>query len=277
MRSHPYSGINIGVPTKHKKGAAIAKGFRELLEVNIKEVEVDTDVLGTFAGEIEREGSPYETALKKSELISEHGYVIASEGSIGSDNSVPFLISDLEILIFRDFKRNLIIKELHRSFNIKAARKMITVGETFNDFLEKADFPNHSIIVKGLDLKQIAPFKGLRNLDEIDKAIYETAKHSDRIILENDLRADQSPSRMANIEITANKLAKRISNLCKACQTPGFGLKRYEKGAICQECKQPNPDAISREIFGCQRCDFEEDGPYINQGLTPDKCIWCNP
>lgn len=277
MNPHPFTEIKIGVPTKHKKGAAIAKGFQEHIKVNIEEVDVDTDLLGTFAGEVEREGSPYETAFKKTELVTNYDYVIASEGSIGSDNFVPFLISDFEILIFRDFRRNLVIKEAHRSFEIKAARKEISAGEKFDDFLNKADFPNHSVIVKGLDLKMIAPFKGLCDLESLDKAIFETAKHSDRIILENDLRANQSPSRMANIEFTARKLAQRIAALCESCQTPGFGVKRYEKGVICEECKRLNPDAVSREINGCQVCDYEEVGAYINQGLTPDKCIWCNP
>lgn len=209
MNPHPFTEIKIGVPTKHKKGTAISKGFQEYIKVNIEEVDVDTDVLGTFAGEVEREGSPYETAFKKTELVANYDFVIASEGSIGSDN--------------------------------------------------------------------IVPFKGLRDSESLDRAIFETAKYSDRIILENDLRANQSPSRMANIEFTARKLAQRIVTLCESCQTPGFGVKRYEKGVICEECKRLNPDAISREINGCQVCDYEEVGAYINQGLTPDKCIWCNP
>ena len=50
--------------TKHDKGQLIAPCFDEILAMRVEEVLVDTDLLGTFSGEIERVGTPLETAIK---------------------------------------------------------------------------------------------------------------------------------------------------------------------------------------------------------------------
>ena len=274
---HPYDGIQIAMPTKHGKAAVIKKAFNQFFPVEIVEVNVDTDSLGTFAGEVERIDTPLETAIKKHQLVSGYEFTISSEGSIGSDPAIPFLISDYEILVFKDHKKDITIIEAHRSFEIKAFKKEIFLGENIEEILEQYDFPNHSVIVKAPELTRISPFKGLKNLEAVNQAIEDVAKVSKKIIIESDLRANHSPSRMENIYVTAQKLAKRINNLCSACQTPGFGLKSYKKGANCTFCKRLNPEVINSEILGCVKCDFEINGQIINKEIAPDKCIWCNP
>ena len=54
--------------TKHDKGRLITPHFDEILSMRVEEVLVDTDLLGTFSGEIERVGTPLETAIKKARL-----------------------------------------------------------------------------------------------------------------------------------------------------------------------------------------------------------------
>lgn len=274
---HPYQGVTIKVPTKHGKAAAIKKGFIGLLEANIVEVEVDTDQFGTFTGEVERKGSPYNTALAKLDLVKNADYAIASEGSIGNDSQIPFMISDIEILVFKDFKNDLIITELHRSFEIKAGEKKFFPDEDYTKFLKLIDFPNHGVIAKGIDLTKSSPIKGITSIEELERAMKKIFETSPTVILESDFRAHKSPSRMENIEHVARKLAKRIVTLCPECRTPGFGIKRYEKGVICGECKRVNPDAIHQEILSCVKCSHESLGEIVNQVITPDKCAWCNP
>jgi ribosomal protein L37AE/L43A len=274
---HPYTGIRIAMPTKHGKASVIKKAFNQCFPVEIIEVDADTDLLGTFAGEVERIDPPLETAIKKHELVTGYEYTITSEGSIGSDPSIPFLISDYEILVFKDHKRNLLIKEAHRSFEIKAVKQEIFLGEDIDEILKQSDFPNHSLIVKAPEVAKISPFKGLKNINDVNKAIEKVAKVSKKIVIESDLRANHSPSRMENIYVTAQKLAKRINNLCSACHTPGFGVKRYEKGVNCSHCKRLNLDVVKAEILGCVNCDLEFLGEEVNKEIAPDKCIWCNP
>ena len=274
---HPYSGIQIAMPTKHGKASVINKAFNHYFPVEIIEVNADTDSLGTFAGEVERIDPPLETAIKKHKLVTGYEYTITSEGSIGSDHSIPFLISDYEILVFKDHKKDITIREAHRSFEIKAFKKEIFLGANINETLEQYDFPNHSVIVKAPEAGKILPFKGLKDLGSLNQAIEEVAKVSKKIVIESDLRANHSPSRMENIYVTAQKLAKRINTLCSTCHTPGFGVKSYEKGANCTLCKKHNPDVIRSEILGCIKCNFEIKGEVLNKEIAPDKCIWCNP
>ena len=39
--------------TKHDKGKLVAQPFNDILAMTVQEVLVDTDVFGTFAGEVE--------------------------------------------------------------------------------------------------------------------------------------------------------------------------------------------------------------------------------
>ena len=63
-----YFGAQAVLTTKHEKAKAIALQLKAALGLKLETVEVDTDVLGTFTGEIEREGTPKETAIKKARL-----------------------------------------------------------------------------------------------------------------------------------------------------------------------------------------------------------------
>ncbi|MBU3646369.1 MAG: hypothetical protein FGM49_06150, partial [Candidatus Nanopelagicaceae bacterium] len=67
MKLHPYRGTTAAIATKHLKEQIIAPIFVEL-GVSLEVAAVDTDLLGTFTGEIEREGTPKEVAIRKARL-----------------------------------------------------------------------------------------------------------------------------------------------------------------------------------------------------------------
>lgn len=278
--SHPYSGITALLPTRHGKESAIRAGFAGILDLTIQSVDVDTDSLGTFSGEVERKLSPLQSAIAKTELAQEsYGgeFFIASEGSIGHDPRIPFVVSDHEIVIFRDVARNIVITESEISFEIKAARIEITPGQPIDDFLERADFPRHGLIVKGVDHARATPIKGITDRESLDRAIEEIAANSPAVIVEHDFRAHFSPSRMAVIESAARKLALRISQLCPACSTPGYGVVDVLRGVPCSECGELNPEAVHQEKLGCHLCDVTTLGKIICSDLPVEKCIYCNP
>lgn len=278
--SHPYIGLKVALPTKHKKGEAVRAGFKGILEIDLVEVEVDTDQLGTFSGEVARRGTPLETAIRKADLGAKSSglkYAIASEGTISNDAQVPILISDVEVMVFKDYEEDLVIVESHRSFEINAARFETIDGNDIDHFLAQADFPNHGIIAMGVDIKRTKPIKGITNHHALTSAIKTIRQNSPKVILENDFRAHFSPSRMVNIKETAKRLAMRISSQCSSCNSPGWGVVGYEKGVNCQACKRLNPDAIHREILGCVRCDHRTTGEILFESLPAERCIWCNP
>jgi hypothetical protein len=54
----------VALTTKHEKARAIARPFRVGLGVEVLvPTGIDTDLLGTFTGEVERAGAPHDTGL----------------------------------------------------------------------------------------------------------------------------------------------------------------------------------------------------------------------
>ena len=249
----------------------------ELFEVNL-----DTDKLGTFSGEIERVAPPRETAIQKARLgMKETGLLlgIASEGSVGPDPVVPFIHSNIEHLVLVDDEKGIVVSEAHRSFEITAATITAAPGQDLTSFLQKADFPNQALIVRPNTQIKSNCIKGIADYERLMDAIEINSQLSPDgfVVIESDLRAMHSPSRQRNIEEVAKLLAKRIGLLCPNCQIPGWGPVGFEKGLICSECGLENPDAIRREKLGCVQCDHIELGSVISSTLSPAQCNFCNP
>ncbi|MEJ2478982.1 MAG: hypothetical protein P8Y78_02160 [Acidihalobacter sp.] len=68
MSVSPYTGKCIVLTTKHAKACAAAPAFDRVLGAGVIEYHFDTDRLGTFSGEIEREGTALDAARKKAQL-----------------------------------------------------------------------------------------------------------------------------------------------------------------------------------------------------------------
>jgi ribosomal protein S27AE len=267
------------MPTKHDKARLIAPHFHNLLQVQIEEVNLDTDVLGTFSGEIERVGNSLETAIKKAKLGIEatgNPLAIASEGSITADPFVPFITADIETLVFIDEELEITVYETVISNEIFAATTT-TLKNNLDEFLKRADFPNHALIVK--PNSGAGAIKGIREIRELEKAITDARDQSSdgEAIIESDLRAMCSPSRQKNISATALKLVQRLSRTCPECQTPGWGLTSYTRGVECSECGDFSIDAIKQEVIGCVKCEYTAPGAVINLTLDPAQCMSCNP
>jgi hypothetical protein len=93
------------MPTKHDKARLVTKHFNEILGMQVQEVVVDTDVFGTFSGEIERAGTPLETAIKKARVgieTTSNPFAIASEGSVGPDPIFGLVNANIETMVFVD-------------------------------------------------------------------------------------------------------------------------------------------------------------------------------
>jgi hypothetical protein len=281
-KGHPYFGQVAVLTTKHDKLPLIAPQFSELIGLQISECKEDTDQLGTFSGEVERNLPPLETAIKKAKLGMDKAGVslgLASEGSIGPDAEVGFFNSDMEYLVFVDASRDLVISEVFRSFDIRAGSLVTEPELEISNFLEKVDFPNHKLIVTANSSSKISPIKGIGTLDELKSAIELTAKDSKdgKVLIQSDLRAHCSPTRRKNIAHVAQLLATRISRQCTMCMAPGWGRVDYERGLECITCGEHKPLAIKREILGCISCDHREDGELLREFLDPAHCDFCNP
>ena len=282
ITGHPYAFKKAVLTSKHKKLPLVLKHFQQSLSLEVVELPLDTDTLGTFSGEIERAGTPRETAIKKARLGMQATGLslgIASEGSIAPSPNLPWIQSDFELMVFIDAERDLIITETFLSHDIVAASIEISPGDLIEYFLEKSDFPRHALIVQPVDPGAPIYFKGITTLHELRNAIDECSCYSaiSKVRIESDLRAMHSPSRQLNIEKTAQLLAARVAALCPACSTPGWGRTGYEYGVICALCGEENNEIAKNEILGCLKCDFKEAGKMINREIDPARCNFCNP
>ncbi len=266
--------------TRHDKSSLIAPAMDEILGLEVRTVDVDTDSLGTFTGEIERVGSMFEVAVAKARLgmtASGSEIGLASEGSISPPPDVPWLVRDLELVVLVDDSRHLAIGELASSYDIVTVAEVVTPGDDLREMIRRADFPRHGLIVRPSAGPADVVMKGIVTQSGLHDAIRRAAESSadGRALVETDLRAHMCPSRRPTIAAAARKLAERMARLCPSCDGPGWGTLRFEAGAECQECGDETP-VIRFEVAGCASCGNERR-TEITPSVDASRCSSCNP
>ena len=286
LKKTPYSGCCAILTTKHAKSLAIAPAFWENLQISMLEYTLNTDLLGTFSGEIEREGSMLDCARRKCEMGMETlgdkvEYGLASEGSFGHHPLIPFLPCHCEVLYFIDRKRGFHLHEFTMTENTNYQMKTIESLEALHAFANSAKFPDHGIIVRAnIWNDKSVIYKGIRNSEVLAAAFESSIKHSDdgKAWVEADMRAHMNPTRMSVIAEIAQKLSIRLATLCPNCEAPGWGKVRVEQGLKCRICSHET-EMVKSEIFGCTKCDYTEqkNRPDGIETAEPQNCQFCNP
>jgi hypothetical protein len=278
--NNEYFGKTALLPTLHGKESVIAPIFLEQLGIEVRLANIDTDQFGTFAGEIPRTLSQIEAAISKARAaisLSGTPLAIASEGTIGPDPFIPLATSDFETLVFVDAEKDIVIHESYRSPEITVASKVFEPGQPLDEFLQKADFPAHALIVRSEYGQPVQALKGIRDRAVLIQAIEDLSSVSGSVIVESDLRASFSPSRMRNIESCARLLASRIKSQCPSCDAPGWGKVAPLFGLPCADCGSNVKQAVRADRHGCVRCDFTEVFARSLSVADARFCEHCNP
>jgi hypothetical protein len=267
--------------TKHGKTALVRPVLGEILELDVVEVEVDTDVLGTFSGEIERTAAPRDTAIAKARMgmeVSGHRIGVASEGTIGPSHAVPFLLVCTELVVLVDDIRGIVLTGIENAYDLVAGSEDVDATSDLTDFLRRAQFPAHAMIVSALGAPVPIVIKGIQDLVALHAAVRTCVQRSPdgRARVETDLRAHKCPSRQPIIERAARHLANRAANACPACSAPGYGPIRNEIGVPCAWCGR-NTDAVRARVHGCVSCPTEHSEIIQTDLADPGHCTWCNP
>lgn len=279
--THPYRGLVVSLATKHDKLDLIAPAMSRHCGLNIVGVAVDTDVLGTFSGEVPRPGSSREVVIDKVRLgMRATGLVrgLASEGTFGPLAGNPWLLADTEIVAFVDDERGIEIVEGVVRVGLPFVAMDTTPEQLDPAALVSAGFPDHGLIVRPHDgwepiVKGIHDIVELR--DAVDRCAHASATSTVRV--ESDFRASHHPTRRKVIAEAAERLALRLASLCPRCRCPGWGLGEHFDGAPCGECGCPTR-RVRIERFVCQACDHAEDRPTAEaNGVDPAFCPVCNP
>jgi hypothetical protein len=283
MNRHKFfEGRSIVIATKHKKQNAMAALLEKELGVTcIVPENLDTDLLGTFSGEIERELSPIDAAKKKCMLAMEltnTDLAIASEGSFGAHPLLYFLPADDEVLVFIDQKNGLeiAVREISTKTNFNA--KEVSSEEDLLAFAQSAQFPGHALILKDKKDGFTSIAKGIVNTKDLLETFAKFKQSNETVYVETDMRAHLNPSRMQVIEETTEKLIKKIKTACPSCNTPGFGIKNSIPGLPCENCKTPSKSTLYH-VYACQKCNhtYEAYFPNGKQQEDPTYCDRCNP
>lgn len=192
----PYQRRVAALATKHAKECALSWPLTRALGLSLLvPLSVDTDLLGTFTGEISREGTPRHVAIRKArEGMAATGLPLGlgNEGSFGPHPAISFLPCDREILVFIDDEEEFITAEtlLTRETNYNQTSCSSLVGA--GSFLEKTGFPSHYLVVRPEGNSDPATIrKGVHCQKELRQAITRAVSMSPVKLarLETDMRA----------------------------------------------------------------------------------------
>lgn len=277
---HPYHGRVAALATRHRKLASVAPALRNTLGLEVVSVDVDTDSFGTFSGEIGRQGTPFDVAVAKARVgmaRSSLSLGVASEGSFGPDDAVPFLTADTELVVLVDDESGIVVVETCVDLVPPSIRLEVNPRNLDMDVLVAGGFPAHGVIVRPVGAAQPV-MKGIHGERVLRRAIDICAMASPTATarIESDFRAHHHPSRRGVIERATNRLARRLKSLCPACDSPGWGVTRREPGARCRQCAAPTRMPLA-EHWGCVACSHSVAITVQADGADPARCVGCNP
>lgn len=270
------------IATMHAKERVIAPILEAELGVRCTTCEeLDTDLLGTFTGEVERRMDPVATAREKClRAMDATGcdLAVASEGSFGPHPVMVFVPGDDEILVFIDRQRDLelVAREVSASTNYASAQ--ISDEGGLLAFAERAGFPSHALILRKARDSAEQIHKGIVDRERLLATFRDLRARYRSVCVETDMRAMHNPTRLTVIAEATRKLAALARSACPACAMPGFTVTQVIRGLPCEACGLPT-NAASRHLSRCRHCGHLEELRYPD-GRTaenPMYCEFCNP
>lgn len=282
MYQNLFHNRRISVITKHGKEHVLRPLLEEAFEGEVCVFDAfDTDLLGTFSGEIERRPDPLTTIREKCRIASRYlndDIIIASEGSFGPHPFLFFIPADEELLMVYDKKNEIeiVVKELSTETNFNG--KTIKSIEELKAFAEHTFFPSHRLIIRDKEKSTDYLKKGIGDYTTLEQTFVECLKINGSVFVETDMRAMFNPSRMKVIESCAHKLIEKMRSTCPVCQFPGFSITEAISGLPCSLCASPTKSTL-KYLSVCAKCKFSEEKIYPHDKMMEDPtyCDNCNP
>jgi hypothetical protein len=276
---HYFKGKKVVIATKHGKEKVIGPALEESFEMEYAvSKNLDTDLIGTFTGEVERVLSAVEAARQKCILALEEcdaDFAIGSEGSFGPHPTLYFLPADEEFIVLMYRKKDFEIAVKMASLQTNYASYDMDSKSTLNSFLQQVKFPSHGLHVKGPEGYQE---KGIRSENRLNQAIQEAVTRFGSYTLETDMRAMNNPTRMSVIQELTGKLVEKMKSRCPSCHRPGFSPTDVIRGLVCSSCSLPTK-SVKSVIYSCAGCHNTAciDFPESKTTEDPMFCDFCNP
>ena len=277
-----FEGRTLVIASMHRKEEVLKPILEQGLGITVQVAEgLNTDLLGTFSGEVARLADPLSTARKKCELaldLSGCDLALASEGSFGPHPAAFFLPANEEWLLFVDRKNNLEIHARHLSLETNFSGQAFHSIEELEAFASKVGFPSHGLILRKSKEELAGMQKGITDPSLLRKAAVQLIESEKSGYVETDMRAMFNPSRMKVIGETVQLLLQKLNSHCPSCQVPGFSVTSAEPGLPCSLCGTPSSTALAH-LLVCSHCCHEEKVffPHGKKTEDPQYCQVCNP
>lgn len=277
-----WQDMQFWMATKHEKAAILSPLFETEFGQTIQTVSLDTDLFGTFSGEIERPSDQKGTALQKllaARSIHPTGVLIVSEGAFFPYPDIPLLNINVEILLLHEPINDVYIWSEHTSLQTNAARLTTSNWREAKEFAEKLGYPETGIILMSQEIKvhDRIIVKNLHSFKKLEEEFILLSKNETvPVILETDLRAMRNPIRRQNIFEAGKKLIEHMQSYCPSCSMPGYSIQSSESGLPCAWCNTPTRNTAFY-IWKCINCNFEEKKPVDKPFADPGTCDQCNP
>ncbi|HEU0206055.1 MAG TPA: DUF6671 family protein [Pseudolysinimonas sp.] len=280
QRATPYAGRLVAFATMHGKERLAAAPFEQHLGARvIAPPGLNTDELGTFAGDIPRTLSPLDAARTKARRGMERAGTrlgLASEGTFAGEFGP---IHDTEVLLFLDDDLGIEIVESSTVISPLAGPRVITDTESGLAYAALVGFPEQAVIVSVAGASP-AWYKDIRTLDELTTTLdtaFAGATDADaaEVLIQPDYRAHACPSRAQHLRELAARLAQRLGTPCPACGAPGWGQIATRR-LPCRECGEPT-NGFAPGPYGCGRCPHTTAPLGSVTTAGPEWCDACNP
>lgn len=277
-----YLGQQVALLTQHGKERVIADVLEPVLGCRVERVAgYDTDLLGTFTRDIPRAGTQLNAARRKARIGMELAGLplgLASEGSFGPDPFTGMFPWNVEFLIWIDDRIGIEVVGIAQG-KTNSDHVLTASWEETEAFALRAGFPEHHLVVrpKGEDDPRIR--KGLADWADLQAAFAWALDQSESrcVFIETDMRAYANPTRMDNIRLAAEELARKLSSFCPACGTPGFWIVKHLTGMPCEACGAPTRETRA-DVYGCYKCPHQVTLERADRAYAdPVRCDYCNP
>lgn len=279
--SQRYQGQVVSCLTQHGKVALIAPTLEPALGCHIVQTSgYDTDLLGTFTGDVPRLEGQIDTARTKARIgmnLSGLPIGLASEGAFGVDPFGGLMPWNIEVLIWLDDQAKLEVVGIAQG-PARHLQRTIESIDALETFALEAGFPDHHLVLRPEGPTDTRIRKGLHRWDALRDAFLECQREARNpcVHVEHDLRAFCNPTRQNMIRQAAADLLKKIQSCCPRCSSPGFAIAGHTPGLPCRWCQHPTRLAQSFR-WTCPACQHSREEPNPATRAEPDWCDRCNP
>jgi hypothetical protein len=277
-----FEGRTLVIASMHQKEKVIAPLLENNLGVKcIVSDQLNTDVFGTFSGDISRDKSPLDVLRLKCNAamdLTNVDLAVASEGSFGNHPMMYFTSADDELLMLVDRKNKVEIVERELSLQTNLNAAYVNDFEELKSFADKVLFPSHAICMKDSEIGGSYLVKGIQSMDQLKRCFHSCINEFNSVYVETDMRAMYNPTRMKVIEVAAAKLCAKIASKCPNCSFPGYSVQTVLTGLPCSNCHFPTK-STKAFVYQCAQCAFEErkNFPHEKTAEDPMYCDFCNP